>query len=131
MGTLLEHQVAIFHKNTCCGLLNRSVLARHFLEMSTHNMFFFFLFFFLRNKKKNIFKLSTLILFLNRTITFTTLWANSADFMIFFLIFPENRIRQETICMKCQILFPGKNKKNISKCRLLCINSSSAIHCSR
>ena len=24
-----------------------------------------------------------------------------------------------TICMKCQILFPGKNKKNISKCRLL------------
>ena len=25
----------------------------------------------------------------------------------------------ETICMKCQILFSGKNKKNISKCRLL------------
>ena len=25
----------------------------------------------------------------------------------------------ETICMKCLILFPGKNKKSISKCRLL------------
>ena len=25
----------------------------------------------------------------------------------------------ETICMECQILFSGKNKKNISKCRLL------------
>ena len=25
----------------------------------------------------------------------------------------------ETICMKCQILFAGKNKKPISKCRLL------------
>ena len=25
----------------------------------------------------------------------------------------------ETICMKCQILFSGKNKKNISVCRLL------------
>ena len=24
-----------------------------------------------------------------------------------------------SICMKCQILFSGKNKKNISKCRLL------------
>ena len=33
--------------------------------------------------------------------------------MVFFLFFPENRIRyfmqQETICMKCQILFSGKN----------------------
>ena len=26
---------------------------------------------------------------------------------------------EETICMQCQILFSGKNKKNISKCRLL------------
>ena len=25
---------------------------------------------------------------------------------------------EETICMKCQILFSGKNKKNISKCLL-------------
>ena len=25
----------------------------------------------------------------------------------------------ETICMKCQILFPGKNKKNILKCHLM------------
>ena len=33
-----------------------------------------------------------------------------------FVIFPRKR---ETICMKCQILFSGKNKKNISKCRLL------------
>ena len=29
------------------------------------------------------------------------------------------RGRQETICMKCQILFSEKIKKNISKCRLL------------
>ena len=26
---------------------------------------------------------------------------------------------KETISMKCQILFSGKNKKNISKCHLL------------
>ena len=26
---------------------------------------------------------------------------------------------KETVCMKCQILFPGENKKNISKCHLL------------
>ena len=26
---------------------------------------------------------------------------------------------KETICMKCQTLFSGENKKNISKCRLL------------
>ena len=25
----------------------------------------------------------------------------------------------EAICMKCQILFPGKNKKNISMCHLM------------
>ena len=58
------------------------------------------------------------------SLTFTTLWAFSADdkLMIFFLFFPENRIRhfiKETICMKCHILFSGKNKKNISKCCLL------------
>ena len=61
-------------------------------------------------------------------LTFTTLWAFSADdkMMLFFLFFPENRIWHfmqivslETICMKCQILISGKNKKNISKCRLL------------
>ena len=26
---------------------------------------------------------------------------------------------QETVCIKCQSLFAGKNKKNISKCHLL------------
>ena len=68
-------------------------------------------------------------------LTFTTLWAFSADdkLMIFFLFFPENWIWHfmqivslgdnlspwETVCMKCQILFSGKNKKNILKCRLL------------
>ena len=40
-------------------------------------------------------------------------------FEIFFLIFPK-----ETICMKCQILFSGKNKKNI-------INLSSAENAQR
>ena len=29
----------------------------------------------------------------------------------------------ETICMKCEILFSGKKKKDISKCRLLKILS--------
>ena len=29
------------------------------------------------------------------------------------------QIPMATICMKCQILFPGKNQKNISKCCLL------------
>ena len=29
------------------------------------------------------------------------------------------RYPSKTICMKCQILFPGKNKNNISICRLL------------
>ena len=38
---------------------------------------------------------------------------------IFFLFFPENNKSLETICMKCQILFSGKNKKNI-------VNLSSA-----
>ena len=40
---------------------------------------------------------------------------------IFFLIFLENRIWyfMQTICMKCQIPFSKKNKKIISKCRLL------------
>ena len=45
---------------------------------------------------------------------------------MFFSYCPENRIRQfmhlfpvETICMKCQILFSGKNKKISLICRLL------------
>ena len=60
-------------------------------------------------------------------LTFTTLWANSADDkLILFLIFSGNRFdiscklsAMETICMKGQSLFSGKNKKNISACRLL------------
>ena len=52
----------------------------------------------------------------------------SADdkLVIFFLFFPKTGFDiscklspMETICMKCQNLFSGKNKKNISKCRLL------------
>ena len=64
-----------------------------------------------------------------RTIlTFTALWANSADnkLIIFFLIFLENRFDiscklspKETICMKCQSLFSGEIKKNILECDLL------------
>ena len=50
-------------------------------------------------------------------LTFTTLWANSADdkFMIF------SYLPQKTgfDIVKCQILFPGKNKENTSKCHLL------------
>ena len=46
------------------------------------------------------------------TLTSTTLWTFSADDKL--MIFSK-----ETICMKCQILFSGKNKKNISKWCLL------------
>ena len=61
-------------------------------------------------------------------LTLTTQWADSADdkLVIFFLFFLENRSDtscklspKETICMKCQIPFSRKNKKNISKCHLL------------
>ena len=53
------------------------------------------------------------------TLTFITLWANSADdkLMIFF---PETGFdisfkmsQLETVCMKCQILFSGKNMNSI------------------
>ena len=53
------------------------------------------------------------------SLTITTLWANSADdkLMIFFLFFPENMIQHfmqiVPICMKCQSLFSGENKKKI------------------
>ena len=53
--------------------------------------------------------------------TVTTLWANSADdiLTILFSYFTQNvgfyisckLSPTETICMKCQILFPGENKK--------------------
>ena len=61
-------------------------------------------------------------------LTFTIFWANSADdkLVIFFSYFSQKTafviscklFPMETICMKCQILFPGKNKKNTSKYRL-------------
>ena len=61
---------------------------------------------------------------MSQYLTFTTLWANSADdkLMIFFLFFQKigfviscKLSSKETICMKCQSLFYGTNKKNISK----------------
>ena len=55
-------------------------------------------------------------------LTITTFWVNSADnkLTIFLIFVPENRIWHfMQICMKCQILSPGKNMKNISKCCLL------------
>ena len=56
-------------------------------------------------------------------VTIATLLANSTEdkLMILFLFFPENRsIFHETICFKCQILFPGKSKKrHRSECCLL------------
>ena len=67
-----------------------------------------------------------------------TIWENSADEMIFVVVFffccffffavfvfffsktgfdiSCKSTPLETICMKCQIQFPGTNKKNISKC---------------
>ena len=63
--------------------------------------------------------------FVSFTLTFTTLWANSASSKLIFFYFSQKTefdicmpivtIRdEETFCMKCQILFPGINKKNIS-----------------
>ena len=57
--------------------------------------------------------------------TFTTLLANSADdkLMVFFLFFSrKNYLIFHASCMKCQILFSGKNKKNTSICCLLRVN---------
>ena len=66
-------------------------------------------------------------LLLNTFLTYIpTVWPNSAEHkLIFSLFFPENKLwQEETICMKYQSLFSGKNKKNISKCCLLKILSS-------
>ena len=64
------------------------------------------------------------------SLTFATVWANSADnkLMIFFLIFPENCIwhfmqidisckltQVETVCIKCQIFFFLRRKKKKEK----------------
>ena len=66
---------------------------------------------------RNIFSIACMINSNVCSLTFTTLWAYSADkkLVIFFLFFPENRIDiscklspVETICMKCQILFSEK-----------------------
>ena len=56
-------------------------------------------------------------------IIFTTVWTNSAEdkLMIIFLFYPQNRLWyfmqtvSLTVCMKCQILFSGKNKKKYFK----------------
>ena len=67
----------------------------------------------------NIWHFLTLIVMRNNSKwTFITLWAKSADekLMICFLFFQSP---QEAICLKCQSLFSGKNKKNTSNCRLL------------
>ena len=70
-----------------------------------------------------------LLLLLCTILTFSMLLADSADdkLMTFFLILCVKigfdilckLSPKETICMKCQILFSRKNKKNISKCHLL------------
>ena len=62
-------------------------------------------------------------------LTFTTLWAFSAadKLMIFFSYFSQKTgfyiacklSPLETICIKSQTQFPGKNKNNVSKCSLL------------
>ena len=59
----------------------------------------------------------------------TTLWANLADDLIFFLFFfLENKdLTLHANCIKCQILVSGKNEKKniyISKCYLLKILAS-------
>ena len=79
------------------------------------------------------------------SVNFTILWVNSADgklvifssfffiffyFLVYFFYFQETEFDyscklspMETLCMKFQILFTWKNKKNVSICRLLKILS--------
>ena len=53
------------------------------------------------------------------SLTFTTLWADSEDKLVIFSYFSKKTgfdiscklSLMETICMKCQILFSGKNMK--------------------
>ena len=70
-----------------------------------------------------------------KPLTWTTIWANSADdkLVIFFLIFPRKQdstfqeiVSSRAICIKRQILFSGKMWENISTCRLLKILIDSA-----
>ena len=77
--------------------------------------FFFFFFFFAMSRCCKSSKFGSW----NR-LTFTTLWANSADdkLVIFFLFCQKTGFYiscklspMETICIKCLILFSGKNKK--------------------
>ena len=118
-----------------CNLLiasgTRIQLSHRVHLMSTHNMFLW------RNKAiiylDTPFNLSYtclfvfLLFFLQEVkLPFTTLLAISAGnkLVIFFLFFPENGIWYfmqigDTIYMKYQILFSGKNNKNISECCLL------------
>ena len=68
-------------------------------------------------------------------VTFTALWANSADDKTILFLISSHRIGldiscrlspQETICMKYQSLVSGKDKNHISKCRLLIIITQHA-----
>ena len=57
-------------------------------------------------------------------LRFITLGTNSADdklmfYIIINIIIIPRKQESESHCMKCQNLFSGKNKKNISICRLL------------
>ena len=70
------------------------------------------------------------------TLTLTMLWADSADdkLVILFLVYQKigsdtlcKLSPKATICMKCQILFSRKNKKNISKCPLLIFYSAFTV----
>ena len=51
-------------------------------------------------------------------LTFTTLWANSADdkLLIFFLFFPENKIWHFMHIASSETCLLEKHKKNISIC---------------
>ena len=68
-------------------------------------------------------------------VTFTALWANSADDKMIHFLISSHRIGlniscklspQEIICMKYQSLVSGKDKNHISKCRLLIIITQHA-----
>ena len=71
------------------------------------------------------------------SLIFTALWANSADDKLIFFIYFSLKTGfdiscklslMETMCMKCQNSFSGKNKKNISIHCLLKVFAESAKH---
>ena len=52
-------------------------------------------------------------------LSFSALWACSADDKLIIFLIIQRKKTKETICVKDQSLFSGKSKKNVCKCFLL------------